>query len=100
MNSRELSNATVLDSDKYEGIDKKFDVILLNPPQTAGKETCFDMIEGAKEHLKKGGTLQLVARHQKGGRALSEKMKEVFGNVGVLNRKGGYRVYCSKYGNS
>lgn len=73
-----------------------FDVILLNPPQTAGKKTCFKMIEESKEHLKKKGTLQLVARHQKGGKTLKKKMEEVFGNAEETAKKGGYRVYVSR----
>ena len=46
--------------------------------------------------IKKKGTLQIVARHNKGGKNLSEKMEEVFGNVKVLAKKRGYRVYLSQ----
>ena len=77
-------------------LKEKFDVILLNPPQTAGKKICFRMIEESKEHLNKGGSLQLVARHQKGGRSLQAKMEEVFGNVKVIARGSGYRIYYSE----
>ena len=88
-------DAKVVQSDAFENIDENFDVILLNPPQTAGKKLCFKMIEEAKEHLKKGGSLQLVARHQKGGKTLQKKMEEVFGNSEVLSRQSGFRVYMS-----
>ena len=54
--------------------EEKFDVILLNPPQTAGKDVCFKMIEDSKNNLNPKGTLQLVARHNKGGETLSKKM--------------------------
>ncbi len=91
-----LSNAEVIHSDKFGKVNGEFDTILLNPPQSAGKQLCFDMIEGAKEHLKKGGLLQIVARHNKGGMALSEKMDEVFGNVRDIAKKGGFRVYVSE----
>ena len=74
----------------------RFDAIFLNPPQTAGKKICFRMIEEAKDHLVKGGLLQLVARHQKGGKHLSQKMEEVFGNVRDIAKKSGYRVYVSE----
>ncbi|MBI2647630.1 class I SAM-dependent methyltransferase, partial [Candidatus Woesearchaeota archaeon] len=40
-------------------------------------------------------SLQLVARHNKGGEALSDKMQEVFGNVKVIAKKAGYWVYMS-----
>jgi 16S rRNA G1207 methylase RsmC len=91
-----IENAETVQSDTYENISGRFDTILLNPPQSAGKKLCFGMIEGAKEHLKRGGLLQLVARHNKGGKALSEKMEEVFGNVKDVAKKGGFRVYVSE----
>ena len=88
--------AGIIDSDIYEKIKGKFDVIVTNPPMAAGRETCFKMIEGAKEHLNAGGSLQLVARHHKGGRVLAEHMKEVFGNVKELVKSAGFRVYLSR----
>ena len=84
-----------LESDIYENIKGEFNTILLNPPQTAGREICKKMISGALEHLEVGGSLQLVARHQKGGKTLAEYMKEVFGNVKDIAKQGGFRVYVS-----
>ena len=97
LNSKKLKNIKVLCGNLYETVKgKKFDVILLNPPQTAGKKLCLEMIEEAKNHLKKNGSLQLVARHNKGGKVLSEKMREVFSNLDTLVKQGGYRVYISR----
>ena len=72
-----------------------FDCILLNPPQHAGKQICFRLIEEALPKLNKKGSLQIVARHKKGGKALKERMEQVFGNVTVIGRKAGYQVYKS-----
>lgn len=83
-------------SDLFRNIKGTFDTVIANPPQTAGKQVCFDLIEESKKHLTKDGTLQIVARHKKGGEQLSLKMEQVFGNVDVLGRKSGYRVYISK----
>lgn len=88
--------ANILQGNLYEKIKgNDFDVILANPPQTAGKEICFQLIEQSKNHLKDGGNIQLVARHNKGGKTLSKKMEDVFGNVKVIARKSGYSVYVS-----
>ncbi len=96
MNTKGLKNVEVYQGDKYEAVEgKKFDVILLNPPQTAGKKVCMDMIKKALDHLKKGGSLQIVARHNKGGETLSKYMVEIFGNMETLVKEGGYRVYMS-----
>jgi 16S rRNA G1207 methylase RsmC len=91
-----LTGIKVKKSDLFENIKKKYDSILINPPQTAGKSICFKMIKQSFNHLNKQGLLQLVARHNKGGISLSNKMKQVFGNVKVRVKKSGYRVYVSK----
>jgi len=95
--AHKLDNVEVIVSDKFKKIEGKFDTILVNPPQTAGKQLCFEMIEKSKEFLKKTGTLQLVARHNKGGKTLSLKMQEVFGNVKDIAKKSGYRVYLTQH---
>ena len=87
----------ILQGNLYDKIEKKdFEVVLSNPPQTAGKEICFKVIEQSKSQLVAGGSLQIVARHKKGGKTLSEKMQEVFGNVKIIARESGYSVYFSE----
>lgn len=98
MNSK-LNNVeiAIIKSNLYDALEKmKFNTILTNPPQSAGKAVCFEIIENAPKHLEKNGLLQLVARHNKGGRQLSKKMKEIFGNVKEIVKKSGYRVYVSE----
>jgi 16S rRNA (guanine1207-N2)-methyltransferase len=98
MNSKlHNANAGIVQGNLYEKItDKDFDTIITNPPQTAGKQICFQLIEGSKQFLKTGGTFQLVARRNKGGESLSRKMEEVYGNVEVIGKKSGYWVYLSR----
>lgn len=85
----------VVKSDGFSGIDRGFDCILLNPPFAAGRDVCFGLVDGAFSHLNREGLLQVVARHKKGGAVLSDHMKEIFGNVDVVARGSGFRVYCS-----
>jgi len=88
--------ADIYQGNLYERIkENDFDVVLSNPPQTAGKDVCFELIEKSKDYLKTKGTLQIVARHNKGGKTLAKKMEEVFGNVMVIARKSGYSGYMS-----
>jgi 16S rRNA (guanine1207-N2)-methyltransferase len=95
-----LEGIKAVKSDVFSNIQDKFDTILLNPPQTAGKDVCFKMIEDSYMHLNKEGLLQLVARHKKGGLTLMKKMGEVFGNVDETAKKSGFRVYVSRIDNS
>ncbi len=73
----------------------KFDMIVINPPIAAGKEVWMKMIEQAKEHLNQGGSLQVVAFHNKGGKRIKEFMNQVFGNVEDIWKEGGIRIYRS-----
>ncbi len=81
----------------YEPVKEMlFDAIMLNPPYVAGRKLIGDMLEGATTHLKKGGLLHVVARHQKGGKTIKQKMLHLFSNVIDHARGGGYHVYVSK----
>jgi 16S rRNA (guanine1207-N2)-methyltransferase len=87
---------TVVKSNVFDNLNENFDTILTNPPMAAGRKVCYQIIEDSYKHLDKEGTLQLVARHNKGGKTLSEKMEEVFGNVEAIAISGGFRVYLSR----
>lgn len=94
----ELNNVVVdiRTGNGYETVQQeRFDYILLNPPQTAGRALCFQLIEQAQHHLNKEGIFYLVARHSKGGAVLEQKMNEIFGNAETVARESGFRVYKS-----
>ena len=82
-------------SDGFTRLKDEYDVILFNPPQSAGKKVCFKLIEESYKHLHPEGSLQLIARRNKGGNSLSKKMEEVFGNVEVIVKRSGYWLYMS-----
>jgi len=90
-----LRNARAIQSDGFKNIAQSFDQILLNPPQTAGREVCLRLIREAKDHLNQGGKLTIVARHQKGGKTLAAYMKEMYGNCEEGRKSSGFRIYIS-----
>lgn len=87
--------AEIIDSNAFENIKNNYNNICLNPPISAGMKLCKELIKESFNHLKKGGILQLVARHNKGGSRLQEYMKELFNNSEVLAKQGGFKVYVS-----
>lgn len=91
---RNRVRATAKQGNLYEPVgDTHFDLILTNPPISAGIDAVVKpMIEGAKDHLKAGGLFQLVVQSNKGGRTLAEIMDATFGNVETTARGGGFRV--------
>lgn len=72
-----------------------FDLILMNPPLAAGKKVVQRLIEESFEHLNSGGSLQVVAYHNKGGSYVKRLMGEIFGNVEDIYKEGGIRIYKS-----
>lgn len=75
--------------------DTKFTAVLLNPPQHAGKEVCFRLMQGAHAHLVIGGNLQVVMRRNKGGESYAAEMERIFGNVREVGKRKGFGVYVS-----
>lgn len=92
-----VTNIEVHQGFLYESVKgREFDVILSNPPISAGLLTVAQIIAGAGKHLKQGGSLQLVVRSKIGGERLSKELKNIFGSVEVIAKKSGYRVLLSK----
>ena len=91
-------NATVRQGNLYEPVGGvKFDLIITNPPMSAGIDAVVrPMIKGAPAHLVGGGVFQLVVQSNKGGRTLLGIIDETFGNIKVTSRGGGFRVFTAK----
>ena len=81
---------------KGQAVFEKFYIILSNPPYSAGKEIVNQIISHAPEHLNPGGSLQIVGRHNKGGRMYMGEMEKVFKNVTDDYKKSGFRVYVGR----
>ncbi len=75
----------------------KFDLIVTNPPISAGIDAVVrPMIEGAAGYLVSGGVFQLVVQSNKGGRTLLRIIEGAFGNIEVISRGGGFRVFAAR----
>ena len=75
--------------------EQSFDMILSNPPLRAGNRVVFALIAEAPLKLREKGELFLVARTRQGASSIQRQMEWTFGNVEVVSRGGGYRVFRS-----
>ena len=87
-----IENVGVKNSDLFGNIEETFELILTNPPIRAGKKLVFDLYQEAYRHLKHGGSLYVVIQKKQGAQSSIEKLKEIFLNCQVLQKKSGYYV--------
>lgn len=91
-----ITNACAYQSDGFNNVTGKYNLIISNPPFRAGKKVVHGLVERAPEFLLPSGGLVVVVQRKQGAESLTNKMKEVFNNVEVLDRSGGYRVLLSR----
>lgn len=90
-----VSNVTILESDLFAALteDRKFDVVLTNPPIRAGKAVVHAIFEGAYDRLKQGGALWIVIQKKQGAPSAKAKLEELFGTVEEITKDKGYRIF-------
>lgn len=92
-----VNNVEILRGDLYKPVENmKFDVILCNPPVSVGMKIVSQIVSEALEHLRESGLFQIVIRSRMGSKQLLTTMEKTFGNVEIIARKSGYRVFLSK----
>ena len=92
-----ISNAEVRRGHLYEPVkDLTFNCVLSNPPVSAGMETVKAIIVEAPKYMAEKSLFQMVVRSKIGGKRLHMFLEEAFGNVEILARKSGYRIFISE----
>lgn len=87
-----IQNIEIIESNGFENIKEKYDMIITNPPIRAGKAVIYKMYKDAKEHLNDGGVLYLVINKKHGAPSTIAYLKELFECVEVLDKKAGFNV--------
>ncbi len=70
----------------------QFDAIVLNPPVRAGKPVVWRLYGEAAARLAARGSLWVVIQKKQGADSTQRKLGELFAQVAVIRRDGGYRV--------
>ena len=84
-------NGSVFESDAYQNVSEKYDVIITNPPIRVGKVKLLEILEGAFDHLYKDGELYFVIRKDQGALSI-KKILEEKREVQIINRDKGYFI--------
>ena len=78
-------------SNVYENVDKKYDIIVTNPPIRAGKDIVYKILFGARDYLVLGGALYFVINKDQGAKSVIKDLSTV-ASVTVLKKSKGFFV--------
>lgn len=92
-----IDNVNIYSSDVYEQVpnDKKYGLILTNPPIRAGKKVVDAILTGAFNHLVSGGSILAVIQKKQGAPSARKLLEKTYGNCEILARDKGYYILRS-----
>ena len=101
MNQKEndIANLNIFNSNIYDNVTKKYDVVITNPPIRAGKGVYLTIINAAFNHLNVDGELWFVMRNNHGVKTVIKDLSKKY-NTSVLKKDAGYYVVMVKNGES
>lgn len=86
---------SIFESDIYSNVTEQYDYIITNPPIRVGKKILYEILIGAREHLKKDGTLIFVINKDQGAKSVARDMEEFY-QVDILEKNKGFYVIACK----
>lgn len=84
--------AEVIESNVYENIKDKYDVIITNPPIRAGKSVVYQILDEAQNHLKDDGELWFVIRKDQGAKSTLKHLENHYICEVITKSKGFYII--------
>lgn len=91
-----ITNVDIFSSNGYEHVDKKYGLIVTNPPIRAGKKVVDEILANAKAHLVDDGLLLAVLQKKQGAPSAKKLMTTTYGNCEILKRDKGYYILASR----
>ncbi|NPC90828.1 class I SAM-dependent methyltransferase [Bacillus sp. WMMC1349] len=94
----QIENVDIYQSDLFSNVDpaKTFASIITNPPIRAGKKIVHAIFEKSAEYLRSSGDLWVVIQKKQGGPSAIDKLKELFADVEIVQKKKGYYIIRAK----
>lgn len=88
-------NVNIFESYIYKNITKKYNYIISNPPIRVGKKVLYEILFGAKEHLKSNGELWIVINKDQGAKSIARDLEKEY-DVKVVNKNKGFYIICAR----
>ena len=88
-------NGSVFESDAYQNVNDKYDIVITNPPIRVGKTKLLEILEGAFDHMNEDGILYFVIRKDQGALSI-KKILEENKLVEIINKDKGFFIFRVK----
>ena len=89
-----ISNVKFYESNCYENVNDKYNVIITNPPIRAGKKIVYNIVMNAKNHLTDDGVLYIVIRKEQGAKSMLRDLEEYYITEVINKNKGFFIIKC------
>lgn len=86
------AKVSIFESNLYEKVEKKYDYILSNPPIRVGKKILYQILFGAKEHLKENGEVWFVIHKDQGAQSVLRDLEKEYVTKLICKNKGFYII--------
>ena len=87
-------DVNIFESNIYNNVQKKYDYIITNPPIRVGKKILYEILIGAKEHLKDYGHLIFVINKEQGAKSTLKDMEKYYSVKLIRKNKGFFVIDC------
>lgn len=90
-------SVNIFESDIYSSVNKKYDYIITNPPIRVGKKILYEILTGAREHLKEKGHLIFVINKDQGAKSVMKDMLDYYDVKLIEKNKGFFVIDCQNH---
>lgn len=88
-------DATVWESNIYDKVDAKYDLIITNPPIRAGKSVLYDFLKGGLARLNKDGELWFVISKDQGAKSVKKELEKIC-TCEIVEKSKGFYIFLAK----
>jgi len=87
-------DVNIFESNIYSNVTKKYNYIITNPPIRVGKNILYQILIGAREHLKQNGHLIFVINKDQGAKSTMKDLEEYYDVKLIEKSKGFFVIDC------
>lgn len=87
-------DVNIFESNAYENVHERYNIIVTNPPIRVGKEILYSIVMGAKDYLIKNGSLFLVIHKDQGAKSMIIDLKKYYDVTILAKNKGFFIIRC------